>query len=303
MNIPFSSAGGVEKILSLALPQDSPKAVIQLTHGMAEHYSRYRELAEFLAARGFVLAGYDLLGHGADTPKDKLGWFGQNDGWQKLVDDMHMVHAILTNRFPDTRHMMLGHSMGSFLTREYVIEHGNEQLDGIILSGTAWMPPALLNLVYPVTALICSTGGGRKPSQLLNKLIFDKNNKAFAPSRTMYDWISSDEDQVDLYVEDPLCGFVFTGCGFKDLIFGLKQLAKVERLDRIPKDLPVLFISGKEDPVGGKQAEGPKKVADQYKNAGITDITLQLYDNGRHEMFNEVNREEVMQNLLAWLER
>ena len=303
MNIPFRSAGGVEKILSLTLPQGSPKAVIQITHGMAEHYARYKGLADFLATNGYAVAGYDLLGHGADTPKDKLGWFGQSDGWQKLVDDMHMVHAILANRFPDSRHIMLGHSMGSFLTREYIIQHGDEDLGGVILSGTAWMPAGMLNVVYPITSLACSSGSGNKPSQMLNKLIFDKNNKAFAPNRTMYDWISSDEEQVDLYVNDPLCGFVFTGCGFKDLIFGLKQLTKIDRLKSIPKSLPVLFISGKDDPVGGKQAEGPQAVAEQFRKAGISDITLQFYDKGRHEMFNEVNREEVMQNLLAWLEQ
>lgn len=303
MNIPFQSSGGIGKELILSLPEGSPKGIIQITHGMAEHYSRYARLADYLAQNGYAVAGYDLLGHGVDTPKDKLGYFGSSDGWQKLVDDMHIVHAILVNRFPGSRHIMLGHSMGSFLTREYVIQHGDEQLDGIILSGTAWMPAGLLNVVYPITSLVCSSGSGKKPSQLLNKLIFDKNNKAFAPNRTKYDWISSDDEQVDLYVNDPLCGFVFTGCGFKDLIFGLKQLTKLDRLKSIPKDLPVLFISGKKDPVGGKEAEGPQAVAEQYKNEGIADITLQFYDKGRHEMFNEVNREAVMRNLLAWLER
>lgn len=299
MNIPFRSAGGIEKQLVLHEPKGSPKGVIQITHGMAEHYSRYFHLAEFLAKNGYAVAGHDLLGHGADTPKDQLGYFASRDGWQKLVDDMLTVHRILTKRFPDCRHIMLGHSMGSFLTREYVIQHGQEQLDGIVLSGTAWMPAGLLNIVHPLTALVSS----KKPSKLLNKLIFDKNNKAFSPNRTAFDWISSDEAQVDLYAKDPLCGFVFTGSGFKDLIFGLKGLTKLERLQSVSKKMPVLFISGKADPVGGIDAQGPQTVADQYRMAGLKDITLQLYDKGRHEMFNETNREDVMKNLLVWLDR
>ena len=303
MNIPFQSSGGIEKELILSLPEGSPKGIIQITHGMAEHYSRYFPLAEHLADNGYAVGGWDLLGHGADTPKDQLGYFGSESGWQKLIEDMVTVHGIMTKRFPDSRHILLGHSMGSFLTREYLIQHGNEQVDGVVLSGTAWMPAGMLNVVYPITKLICRSGSGRKPSQLLNKLIFDKNNKSFAPNRTGFDWISSDDEQVDLYINDPLCGFVFTGCGFKDLIFGLKELTRLERLQSVPKELPVLFISGKEDPVGGKQAQGPQEVAQQYRKNGISDITLQLYDKGRHEMFNEVQREEVMQNLLAWLNK
>lgn len=302
MVVPFSSAGGMQKDLILHLPEGKPKAVIQITHGMAEHYSRYERLAEFLSEHGFAVAGYDLLGHGEDTPKEKLGYFGKEDGWQNLIDDMYTVHGILISRYPDSRHILFGHSMGSFLTREYVLQHGNEQLDGIVLSGTAWMPAGLLNLVYPLTVLACQFGGG-KPSQLLNKLIFDKNNKSFAPNRTMFDWISSDEQEVDKYIEDPLCGFVFTGCGYRDLIGGLKKLTKLDRLKSMPNGLPILFISGKEDPVGGKDAQGPQTVAQQYKEAGLQDITLQLYEKGRHEMFNEINRLEVMNNLLAWLSR
>lgn len=297
----FTGADGRTRKLVLHEPQGRPRAVVQIAHGMAEYYARYYPLAEALASAGIVAAGYDHLGHGPDAPKDQLGYFAPENGWQKVVDDMHTVHSLLKERCPDCPQVLLGHSMGSFLAREYLLQHG-EGLDGLVLSGTGWMPPLLVNTALGLAGIVCAFGGEKKRSPLLHQLAFAANNKPFRPNRTAFDWGSRDEAQVDLYIKDPLCGFMFTGGGMRDLFSGLKKLTRLERLGGIRnKEIPVLFISGEQDPVGGKNAEGPRTVAAQYKQAGLTNITMQIYPGGRHEMFNEINREEVRKNLIAWL--
>ena len=261
----FTSAGGGSRKLCLHEPEGKPSAVVQIVHGMAEHYARYYPLAEALAAAGIAAAGHDHLGHGPDTPKEKLGYFAPQDGWQKLTDDVHHVHCLLKERYPDSRHILLGHSMGSFLAREYLLQHGGIGLNGLVLSGTTYMAAPMLNAAIPLAGAVCALGGAKKPSRLLHELAFAKNNKPFRPNRTTFDWGSTDEKQVDLYVSDPLCGFMFTGRGMHDMFTGLKKLTKLERLETLPdKDLPILFISGEQDPVGGKNAQGPKTVAAQY---------------------------------------
>lgn len=300
----FISAGGGKRRLTIHEPQGKPSAVVQIVHGMAEYYARYYPLAEALNAAGIAAAGHDHLGHGADTPAGQLGYFADRDGWQKLVDDVHTIHLILKERYPESRHILLGHSMGSFVSREYLLQHGGEGMDALALSGTGWMPPAVIYPGLLLAKTVCFFGGAKKPSMLLHKLAFSKNDKPFRPNRTSFDWGSGDDEQVDLYVNDPLCGFVFTGQGMHDLFTGLKQLTRLDRLNGIEnKELPILFISGEMDPVGGKSAQGPKQVAAQYRHAGFADVTMQLYPKGRHEMFNEVNRDEVVNNLIAWINR
>lgn len=300
----FESAAGGKRRLLIHEPKEKPLAVVQIVHGMAEHYTRYFPLAEALRQAGFAVAGHNHLGHGADTPCEQLGYFADRDGWQKLVNDVHSVHALLKDRYPQARHILLGHSMGSFIAREYILQHPDEGLAALVLSGTAWMPPPVIYPAAGLASLVCLLGGAKKPSAFLHNLAFASNNRKFRPNRTSFDWGSSDERQVDMYVKDPLCGFIFTGRGMHDLFDGLRRLTKLERLKATSgKQLPILLISGEQDPVGGHQAKGPKAVAAQYKAAGFEDVTMQLYPQGRHEMFNEINREEVVNNLIGWMNR
>ena len=154
----FTSAGGGSRKLRLHEPEGKPSAVVQIVHGMAEHYARYYPLAEALAAAGIAVAGHDHLGHGPDTPKEKLGYFAPQDGWQKLTDDVHHVHCLLKERYPDSRHILLGHSMGSFLAREYLLQHGGKGLDGLVLSGTTYMAAPMLNAAIPLARLPTNSG-------------------------------------------------------------------------------------------------------------------------------------------------
>lgn len=301
--ITFTSGNGMSRKLILHEPDGEPKAVVHIVHGMAEHYKRYYPLAQHLCARGFAVAGHDLIGHGPETHESELGYLGGSDGWQKLVDDLNTVNSILGQRWPDARQVMLGHSMGSFLAREYVLQAGYDKLDGLVLSGTGYTSPALCSVGLAMALVACAIGGEKKPSPFIDRIAFSGNNNTFKPARTNLDWLSRDEKEVDKYIADLYCGFVFTGRGYHDLFKGLKLLTKLDRLDKVPKSLPVLMISGEKDPVGGKGLSGMRAVAEQYRQVGLGDITIKTYTDGRHEMFNEINRDEVRADLLAWLDR
>ena len=302
MNTIAFAAGNREiRQLTLHEPKGEPKAVVQIVHGMAEHYQRYYPLAEYLCAQGYAVAGHDLIGHGPETPASELGYLGDHNGWQRLVYDLNTVHIILCKRWPNAKQVLLGHSMGSFLAREYLIQFGHEQLDGLVLSGTGFTPPNICSVGLALSQVICALGGKRKPSSLIDRMAFSGNNRAFKPSRTPLDWLSRDEKEVDKYISDPYCGFVFTGGGYRDLFKGLMLLTKLDRLGKLPKGLPVLMISGENDPVGGKRLSGMRAVVQQYRQAGLLDITIKTYPEGRHEMLNEINRDEVMADLHAWL--
>ncbi len=279
-------------------PVDAPKAVVQLVHGMAEHMGRYDRLAQALNQAGYAVVGHDHLGHGPIAKKEELGYFGPKDGWDSLIRDMHGVTEYAKGRFPGLPFALLGHSMGSFAAREYLLRYGGE-LSACVLSGTGWHPAALAVSARCMAAL-CGAFSWTKPAHFVNKMGFGSYNKAFQPARTPFDWLSRDEKEVDKYVADPLCGFVFTARGFYDMFGGLKALSNLSRLQSMPKALPVYFLSGAMDPVG-TQGKGVETVARQFRDAGMQDVTVRLYEGGRHEMFNEINRDEVTADLIGWL--
>lgn len=274
-------------------PEGQPRAVVQLIHGMAEHIDRYDPAARFLAAQGYVVAGRNHRGHGPNA--EILGYFAPKDGWNALVEDAHDVSLALKKQYPGLPFILLGHSMGSFVAREYTLRYGKE-LSALVLSGTGYYPAALCRAAGALAAI----SPRKKPAKLVDHLAFAGNNKAFAPARTPFDWLSRDEKAVDAYIADPLCGFVFTGAAFRDFFGGLKALSDESRLAALPQTLPVYFFSGDQDPVG-QAGSGVKKVAEQFRNAGVQDVTVRLYPGGRHEMLNEINRDEVERDLAAWL--
>ncbi len=291
-----SSAHREEIPVSVWLPEGQPHAVIQIFHGMAEHIGRYDRAATELARRGYAVAGHNHQGHGPQTPKEKLGYFYDKDGWINIMEDGYAVTQLLKKQFSGVPLVLLGHSMGSFLAREYVLRYG-DVLDGLILSGTGYYPPA----VCASGKLMAGLFDPKKPASFVDKIAFSGNNKAFEPARTPFDWLSRDKAEVDKYVADPYCGFVFTARAFSDFFGGLQQLTKTERLKVMPKNLPVYFMSGDRDPVG-QMGKGVMQVASQFKNAGLTDVSVHLYDGARHELFNETCRDEVIRELAVWLQ-
>lgn len=299
--IPFTSVAG--RPLTLYLWQtDAPcRGVIQLVHGMAEHIARYDRLARALCAAGYTVAGHSHLGHGEDAREDELGFFGRKDGWDHLVEDVHAAHEMLLKRFPGQRFAILGHSMGSFVTREYLLRYGGD-LTAAVICGTGWFPGPLCSVARAAAALCGVFGGWQKPAPLVDRLMSKDNNKAFAPARTSFDWLSRDTAEVDKYMADPRCGFLFTARGYYDMFTGLKSLSRLHRLAALPGNLPVLFISGDADPIG-TQGKGVNTVAQQFRDAGVRDVTVRLYPGARHELFNETNRDEITAELIDWLNR
>lgn len=296
--IPFTSVAGQPLTLYLWQTDAPCRGVIQLVHGMAEHIARYDRLARALCAAGYTVAGHSHLGHGEDAREDELGFFGRKDGWDHLVEDVHAAHEMLLKRFPGQRFAILGHSMGSFVTREYLLRYGGD-LTAAVICGTGWFPGPLCSVARAAAALCGVFGGWQKPAPLVDRLMSKDNNKAFAPARTPFDWLSRDTAEVDKYMADLRCGFLFTARGYYDMFTGLKSLS---RLAALPGNLPVLFISGDADPIG-TQGKGVNTVAQQFRDAGVRDVTVRLYPGARHELFNETNRDEITAELIDWLNR
>ena len=294
---PFRSKAGDPLLRHIWRPEGGPRGIVQLTHGMAEHIRRYDALARALAEAGFAVVGHNHLGHG-DTAVLQ-GFFMKKGGWDALVSDMHKVRLDTKSEYPDLPYFLLGHSMGSFLVRCYLLEH-SAGLRGAVLSGTGAFSPAEARLGLILSRALILLGRGSRPAKLVDTLAFSANNKPFLPAKTPFDWLSRDEAQVQAYVDDPMCGFLFTAKGYHDLFTGLNRLTGLDGLKAMDKALAVLFLSGSRDPVG-KNGAGMKRVADDFLAAGLHDVTVKLYPDARHEVFNEVNRLEVYTDLINWL--
>ena len=270
------------------LPEGEPRGIVQLVHGMAEHMKRYDATARALAEQGWLVTGHTHLGHGPQA--GRLGYFGPEAGWENLLGDIHAIRLRIQAECPTLPYVILGHSMGSFLTRCYLTRHG-QGLSGAVLSGTGYFAPALTHGGLALTALHKLLGLGKRPAPLINRVAMPQG----------VDWLSRDAAVREAYQQDPLCGFCFTACGFRDLFTGLHELNNLDRLKNIPQGLPLYLFSGDADPVG-QMGQGVQTVAEQYRQAGLNNITLRLYPGGRHEMLNETNRQEVWQDLIQWLE-
>ncbi len=281
------------------VPEGSPRGVVQIVHGVAEHIGRYDPVARFLAARGYVVCGEDHLGHGL-TAGGKFGYFGPKNGWNLVARDVRRLRELEGERHPGLPYVILGHSMGSFLTRTYLIRWPGT-VDAAVLSGTGQESAAAVASCKALTGTLCKLRGPDYVSKTVNGLSLGAYNKAFKPNRTSSDWLSRDEAMVDSHLADPLCQFVPTVSMFRDMMGGLQFIAGRKNLAKMDRDTPVYFLSGDQDPVGSMGA-GVRKVAGMFRAAGCKDVTVKLYPGGRHEMFNEINRQEVFQDLLAWLE-
>jgi alpha-beta hydrolase superfamily lysophospholipase len=257
--------------------------IVVLVHGMGEHLRRYDHVAEALTADGFVVYGHDHRGHGASlAKKGEPGHLGQN-GWAALVDDLNLVVARAKEDHPGLPVAMIAHSMGSFAAQQFLLDHGTD-VDAVALTGTA-----ALDLLEPALDL----------SRDLDLSAF---NAPFQPARTDFDWLSRDESIVDVYIADPLCGFGIDSSSAKEMFIGARRLADPAELARMPHELPVYLAVGSKDPVNAGLTL-LWALVDRYRAAGLDDVTVRVYDDGRHEILNEINRAEVIADLLQWLQR
>ena len=284
----------------LWFPAGPPRGAVQIVHGISEHIGRYEEAARFLAEHGFLVCGEDHLGHGRTVEDGQYGMFAPAGGWELAVQDVRRLRELMGERYPRLPYFLLGHSMGSFLTRTYLIQYPGT-LDGCILSGTGQESAPLVALGKALAEIECRRLGPAGVSPLVDALSLGAYNRRFRPNRTSADWVSSDPAAVDAYLADPLCRYKPAVSLFRDMMGGLQFIARADNLNRMAPDIPALFLSGADDPVGG-MGRGVRKVAGMFQAAGCRDVTLKLYPGGRHEMFHEVNRRQALQDLLSWLE-
>lgn len=282
--------------------RDTPvRCVVQITHGMAEHSGRYARFARFLNARGAIVVAHDHRGHGRTTRSLTPGHYGDQNGWRAVCQDLWQVHQHICETWPALPRFLFAHSMGSFIAQGAIMAHPFV-LAGLILSGSNREPLPRILGAQQIARLERLRQGRRGKSSLIYYLSFGAFNNRFRPARTDHDWLSSDPLEVDRYLKDPLCGFRCTNETWFQLLDGLKALFANNGLKRFPKELPVLILSGDKDPVG-RYGLGPRKLARDLQRAGCGPVTCAFYPNGRHELLNESFRDQVMQDIAAWLER
>ena len=283
-------------------PQGQVRGVVQIVHGIAEHMGRYDHFARYLNAHGYVVCGEDHLGHGkTGEAAGQFGFFARHDGWGLVTQNVHTFRQQMGQRFPGVPYFLLGHSMGSFLTRTYLCRCPGT-VNGAILSGTGQENPLLVAGGKLVASLIGHLRGFDTVSALVHDLALGAYNRQFRPNRTTADWISRDEQVVDTYLQDPFCTFIPTVGLYRDMLGGLQYISSEKALSRMDPNTPIYLFSGDQDPVGANGA-GVRRVYGYFKDHGTRDLELKLYPGARHETLNETNRMEVYADVLDWLDR
>ena len=280
-------------------PDGEVKAIVQFVHGIAEHSARYDDYARFLNQHGILVVSEDHMGHGASiSPDSPQGYF--TGGWLTAAADTYALLQMTKQAYPGVPYILYGHSMGSFLARTILWQHPDSGITAAILSGTAWQPGLILKLGQAVAKQQAKKLGDTQVSPLVCNLMFGSYNKGFEDVRTPHDWLSRDREVVRRYEDDPLCGFDATVGLSLAMLQGIEMIQKKEHLAKMKKDLPILFLAGDQDPVGAG-GKGVKQAYQAFRNCGMTDLTLKLYPQGRHEMHNETNKDAVYQDVLQWI--
>ncbi len=281
-------------------PEGQPRAVVQIIHGIAEFASRYDDFARYLNRLGYLVVADDHMGHGKTMGQDTPGYF--TGGWFSAVADSYQLLEQTRKEHPDLPYVLLGHSMGSFMARTILCKYPDSGISAAILSGTGWQPRKGLPVIHGLCKAECRRIGEKTPSPGLDKLIFGGYNRRVEHPKTKFDWLTRDQNVVDAYIAHPRCGFVATAGLMRDLMEGLMYIEGEENLAAMNKKLPVLFIAGGDDPVGS-YGKGVRRTAQEFKNAGMEQVDTKIYPLGRHEILNEINRQEVYEDVSRWMEK
>lgn len=294
----FDSASGRDKICAYEFtPEAEPWAVVQIVHGMAEHMGRYAPFAEYLNSRGYAVLGHDHLGHGKSAPKGRLGFMAAENGWRYLVDDTERMTELIEARYPGKPIILFAHSMGSKIGRIYLTERG-DRLAKCVLSGMTekvkWM-----GISSAIIRAKRKQKGPEARDEFLQQAAFGRHNRRIASPASPNAWLTRDEELVREYDQDPLSGFSFTIAGFQDLMELSKRIFARGFFEQAPKEVPVLVAVGGEDPCGG-YGKGVEREVAKMRRAGM-DVTLKIFPGARHELLNEINRQEVFVTLEEWM--
>lgn len=280
------------------LATKEPVGVVQIVHGMTEYAARYDYFAKRLCENGYIVYAHDHRGHGDSLIEGIKGYIGEKNGFEMLVDDVKELTDIIKKENPSLPLVVFGHSMGSFVTQRYMQEYGREAA-GIILSGTNGKPQAYTKAGILVSRIEMIIKGNKAICPLMDKLSFGSFNANFKPTRTEFDWLCSDENEVDKYIADEKCGFVCTTSFYNELVKATWRIHEKENMNKIPKDMPIYIMAGDKDPVGNS-GKGIIDLYNRYKALQIKNVQYKLYKNGRHEMLNEKNKDEVIDDIVAW---
>ena len=282
-------------------PEGRIRAVVQVIHGISEYVERYGELAAWLNARGILVVGEDHMGHGKST-EGKLPTAYFYGGWESAVDDSYALLKKTKGEHPDVPYILLGHSMGSFMTRTLLYRYPDSGIDGVAICGTGWQPEPVLAAGKAATAAIIQKHGETAPSTFLDKLMFGAYNRGYGEVRTAFDWLNRDKAAVDAYIADELCGATASAGLVRDMLHGIGMNQNPRNLKKMNKDLPVYFLAGDQDPVGS-WGKGVLKTAQAFLKAGVRRVEIRLYPGGRHEILNEICKEQVFGDLYDWIQR
>ena len=297
-----SKSGVADVFARMWMPADGAKAIFQIAHGMAEHGERYEDFAAYLCEKGFAVLVNDHVGHGKSVKSDDdLGYFGENGGWDSLVEDERSFTELIKAEFPDLPIVFFGHSMGSFIAREYIRRYGkDERIKATVFCGTSGKNPASA-IAITLAGTIAKAKGSRHRSKFIDKIAFGTYNSKIKNAKTSFDWLTTDSTIVDKYIADKYCGYLFTAVGYKDLFTILDRVSGKDWYNAVDKNIPILVIAGEEDPVG-LYGKGIKQVYNDLKLADKKDVTLKLYPGMRHEILNEPDRAQVYEDIVAWAE-
>jgi alpha-beta hydrolase superfamily lysophospholipase len=294
--VALRAADGHDIQVQIWQPSEPPTQVIQILHGLGEHAERYSRFADAATACGCIVYCHDHRGHGKHV--DQLGHFGAKDGWSLVVSDVGTVHSEIVRRHPDLPLTLLAHSMGSYIGQSYLIEH-EPKITSLILSASTWPSRPLVLLAATLAKVEGWRLGAHRNSAVMQRLGFSDFNKPFHPARTNSDWLSRDDSEVDAYIANPLCGGPYSAQLWSDLTAGLLGISSDAALRRIPADLPILITGGELDPVGGDKGMG--RLAMHYAQTGHERVTVKIYPQGRHEMLNDIVRDEVTRDWIDWI--
>lgn len=299
----FLSTDGKTQLHGMRWEPDggSVRAVLQICHGVAEHIARYDAFARYLNGLGIAVVGHDHLGHGLSLPEGGTPvYFGESNTWNTVVDDIYVLHQRIRLWYPDVPLCIMGHSMGSFLTRTYLIRYPGTVKAAVIM-GTGWQPKAVIAGGMAIAKAVGAVVGENGTSDLVTNLAFGAYNKLFAPNRTSCDWLSADEGNVDAYMADPLCGADATVGLFRQMLSGIRFNQKLSNLRQMDPRIPVLFVAGEKDPVGDC-GNGVRRTYQEFRRAGVQDCTLKLYPGLRHEILNEkAQQQQIFEDIGQWL--
>jgi len=282
-------------------PEGAPRAVVQILHGIAEYVERYDEFASYLNSHGILVVAEDHMGHGQSINGEGIqGYF--HGGWFTAVEDSMQLMADTRAEFPDVPYILFGHSMGSFMARTILCRYPDCGLTGAVICGTGWQPVLGLPVVIRIVEAVCKKNGETMPSEKLQNLVFGSYNRKVEHPRTAFDWLTRDAGIVDAYIAHPLCGFIASAGLLRDMMKGMYYSEQKENLAKMNKSLPVFFIAGGDDPVG-PYGKGVHTCAEAFRKAGMEDVSVRIYPLCRHEILNEINREQVYADVLKWIEK